>query len=149
MTAPPEAATTPTATPVPTPSGISVEILTAPDTAVAGKSFVVTWSVNSQVQKNIAHTAVHYGSEPKAEPLTLASYPSLTTPLGGTIPANFNTSLVINTTGVTYFRAHAIVDGSHYWSPEKMITISAPQNVTAATTPTPTPTATPTTGYGY
>ncbi len=137
---------TPTPTPAPTP-GISVEVLNAPSSAVAGKSFEVTWKVNSPMQKNITHTAVHYGNESKSEPLTLQSYPSLTTPQSGTIPNEFRANITINTAGVTYFRAHAIVDGMNYWSSEKTITISTPVNVTAAATPTATPTATTPSGY--
>lgn len=124
---------------------MGVEVLKAPATGEAGKSFEVSWRVNSPVQKNIAHTAVHYGKESKSEPLTLASYPSLTTPQGGTIPANFSTNIVINATGITYFRAHAIIDGNHYWSSEMMVNITAPSNVTAKVTPTVTPTPTATT----
>ncbi len=147
VTAPPKAAPTPTATPMtttPAPTGIGVEILKAPATAEAGKSFEVSWRVNSPVQKNIPHTAVHYGKESKSEPLTLASYPSLTAVQSGAIPADFSTNVVIDATGITYFRAHAIIDGNHYWSSEMMVTITAPSNVTAKVTPTVTPTPTPT-----
>lgn len=152
VTAPPEAAPTPTATPVtttPAPTGTGVEILKAPATAEAGKSFEVSWRVNSPVQKNIPHTAAHYGKESKSEPLTLKSYPSLTTPISGMIPAEFSTNMLINATGITYFRAHAIIDGKHYWSSEMMVTITTPSNVTAQVTPTVTPTARATTPGGY
>lgn len=129
VSAPPEVAPAPTPAPAETPA-TSVEVLGSPSSAEAGKSFEVTWKVNSPVQKNIPHTAVHYGSESKSEPLTLQSYPSLTTPQSSTVPNEFKASIVINTSGVTYFRAHAIIDGNHYWSSEKMITISSPANVT-------------------
>lgn len=123
---------TPTPTPTEMPSGLSVEVLASPSSAEAGKSFEVSWRVNSPVEKSITHTAVHYGQEAKSEPLTLQSYPSLTAPQGGKIPASFSASITINATGVTYFRAHAIIDGMHYWSGEKMITISAPAVPAAA-----------------
>ncbi|MDD5473574.1 MAG: hypothetical protein PHU34_05430 [Candidatus Methanoperedens sp.] len=128
VTAPPEAIPSPAATPVQTPAptpGISVEVLKAPASAVAGEKFEVSWRVNSPVRKDIPHTAVHYGQESKSEPLTLKSYPSLTTPQNGTIPADFSASIAVNVSGTTYFRAHAIIDGVNYWSEEKMITISA------------------------
>ncbi|MFA4934600.1 MAG: hypothetical protein WC568_02065 [Candidatus Methanoperedens sp.] len=144
---------TPTATPIPaTPTpGASVEVLNAPATAAAGQGFVVSWRVNNPTQVNIPHTAVHYGQESKSEPLTLKSYPSLTTPKNGTIPAEFSASITINATGITYFRAHAIIDGNNYWSSEMMVTITAPSNITTKVTPivTPTPTTTTTGGYGY
>lgn len=142
---------TPTATPIsatPTP-GASVEVLNAPATAVAGQGFVVSWRVNNPTQVNIPHTAVHYGQESKSEPLTLKSYPSLTTPKNGTIPAEFSANITINKAGVTYFRAHAIIDGANYWSEEKMITISAPANVSTMVTQSPTAVATTSRPYGY
>lgn len=144
---------TPTATSIPaTPTpGASVEVLNAPATAVAGQGFVVSWRVNNPTQVNIPHTAVHYGQESKSEPLTLSSYPSLTTPKNGTIPAEFSANITINKAGVTYFRAHAIIDGNNYWSSEMMVTITAPSNITTKVTPTvtPTPTTTVARGYGY
>lgn len=123
-----------TPTPTPIPKGVSVEVLKAPDTAAAGQSFEVVWRVNSPSQKQIPHTAVHYGSESKSEPLTLTSYPALTKVQNGTIPANFSAMIVINSTGTTYFRAHAIVDGVSFWSEEKTITISSSLNATPAAT---------------
>lgn len=141
---------TPVMTPIPTAAptpGAGVEILAAPATAVAGQGFVVSWRVNNPTRVNIQHTAVHYGTVSKSEPLTLASYPSLTTPISGMIPAEFNTTIVINKAGVVYFRAHAIIDGANYWSDERMITITAPLNATSAATPTAT--ATTSGGYGY
>jgi hypothetical protein len=116
-------------------AGTSVEVLTAPATAEAGHSFEVTWKVNSPVEKNITHTAVHYGNESKSEPLTLQSYPSLTTPQGGKIPASFRANITINNPGVLYFRAHAIIDTVFYWSPEQTITIT-PAPIVSGTAPT-------------
>lgn len=139
---------TPTATPTPAPTpATSIMVLTAPATAVAGQSFVVSWRVNNPTQINIPHTAVHYGPVSKSEPLTLSSYPSLTKPQGGIIPADFNANITINNAGIIYFRAHAIINGTNYWGDEQMITITAPANVTVKVTPTPTATASG--GYGY
>jgi hypothetical protein len=146
---------TPVMTPTPTPTtatptpGASVEVLNAPATAVAGQGFVVSWRVNNPIQVNIQHTAIHYGPVSKSEPLTLASYPSLTTPISGMIPAEFNATIVINKAGVVYYRAHAIIGGANYWSDERMITITAPLNATSIPSiATSTATAT-TSGYGY
>ena len=140
----PTAVPTPTATPVVTPSA-SVEVLNAPATAVAGRSFVISWRVNSPTEVNITHTAVHYGPQSESGPLTLQSYPSLTTPQGGIIPADFSANLTINTTGTTYFRAHAIINGTFYWSPEMTIVVNASS---ASATPTIRITPTPTISVG-
>lgn len=115
----------PTVPPAPTQQpGISVDILNAPASALVGKSFDVIWKVNSPVQKTIPHTAIHYGPDSQGEPLTLSSYPNLTTAQTGTIPSNFSVKMILNNTGTTYFRAHAIVDGIHYWSSERTISIT-------------------------
>ena len=132
--------TVPTVTVIPVPTqqtGSGVEILNAPTTAIAGKSFDVVWRVNSPSEKSIPHTAVHFGPQSQSEPLTLSSYPSLTTAQTGTIPANFSAKIIINSTGTTYFRAHAIVDGTNYWSQERTIMISS-STVNVIGTPTVT-----------
>jgi len=155
VSAPPKITPSPTETPMPTPTptpaqvvGVSVEILKAPATAEASKSFEISWRVNSPEQKTIPHTAVHYGPDSKSEPLTLTSYPTLTLVQNGTIPADFSTNITIGKTGIIYFRAHAIIDGTNYWSDEKMITVTVPMNVSATAVVTPTATAT-TSGGGY
>jgi hypothetical protein len=160
MSTPPQATPVPTetpATPVPTASmptptptpGYSVEVLSAPATAAAGQSFMVSWRVNSPVQKNINHTAVHYGPDSKSVNLTLSSYPSLTTVQKGTIPADFSANITIGKTGIFYFRAHAIIDGTNYWSDEKTINITIPSTVSIQVTPTATATSSGYGGYGY
>jgi hypothetical protein len=112
-----------------------VDILNAPDTAVPGKSFDVIWKVNSPGEKTISNTAIHYGSQSEAEPLMITSYPKLTPIQSGTIPANFSAKIIINSTGITYFRAHAIIDGVNYWSLEKILTVSAPPIIIVTSIP--------------
>ncbi len=139
----PTPAATPMLTPTPSPTpGYSVEVLSAPATAAAGQSFTVSWRVNSPVQKTINHTAVHYGPDSKSEPLTLTSYPSLTAVQSGTIPNDFSANITISKTGIFYFRAHAIIDGTNYWSGEKTINITIP-TTTSVVTPTVTVTSYP------
>ncbi|MGB8215748.1 MAG: hypothetical protein WCE94_00440 [Candidatus Methanoperedens sp.] len=144
----PPVTATPMTTPAPTPAP-SVMVLTAPTTAVAGQSFVVTWRVNSPTQITIPHTAVHYGPDPESEPLTLKSYPALTPVQNGTIPADFSANITIGKTGVIYFRAHAIIEGANVWSDERTINITAPTNVPSMVTQTPTATATASPSRGY
>jgi len=126
----------PTATAVPTPApGTNVEILNVPATAAPGKAFAAVWRVNSPDERNIQHTAVHYGPQPESEPLTLTSYPNLTPVQSGTIPANFTTFIIINSTGNMYFRAHAIIEGVNYWSSEKIIVVSSLPTITVTAIP--------------
>ena len=91
-----------------------------------GQSFLVRWQVNSSVETEIPHTAVHYGPEPVSGELTLESYPFLTVPINGSIPAEFEDSLVLEEAGMVYFRAHAIVDETSYWSDEQSIEVLEP-----------------------
>ncbi|MEQ9731454.1 MAG: hypothetical protein ABOK23_12700 [Candidatus Methanoperedens sp.] len=147
------APTTPMPTPTPTPTpGYSVEVLSAPAAAEAGQSFMVSWRVNSPIQETINHTAVHYGPDSKSGNLTLTSYPSLTTPQSGTIPADFSGNITLGKTGIFYFRAHAIIDGTFYWSDEKTINITIPTTVSIKASPTATATTSGMYGgggYGY
>jgi MarR-like DNA-binding transcriptional regulator SgrR of sgrS sRNA len=43
--------------------------------------------------------------------------------------------IIINSTGITYFRAHAIIDGVNYWSLEKILTVSAPPIIIVTSIP--------------
>ncbi len=137
VTPAPTSTPAPTVTPTPVPTPVaSVEVLQAPKTVQAGKSFQIRWRVNSDIQTNITHTAVHYGPESKSEPLTLQSYPNLTTPQGGMIPADFSANLTISSPGTIYFRAHAIINTVYYWSPEMTLVVNAsPTPVVIVTSP--------------
>ncbi len=154
---PPQATPTPTATqtpvptatptPTPTPTPYGVDVISAPATAAAGQSFTVSWKVNSPVRETINNTAVYYGPDSRSEPLTLSSYPSSTAPQNGKIPNTFSANITIGKTGVFYFRALAVIDGTNYWSAEKVINITIPK--ITSVTPTVTVTSYPYGGYGY
>ena len=123
-----------TPTPIETASvptvDIDVKVSNAPTNVKAGQSFEISWRVDSTEEQNILHTAIHYGPESKSDPVKIQSYPNLTTPRAGLIPADFKANITINKTGTTYFRAHAIVDGENFWSNEMMLTVATPENVT-------------------
>lgn len=105
---------------------IGVEVLEAPESVEAGQSLQVRWQVNSPLETEIPHTAVHYGPESVSGELTLESYPFLTVPKNGTIPAEFEDTLLLEEAGTVYFRAHAIVDEISYWSDEQSIEVLEP-----------------------
>ena len=111
--------TEPRASSVPT-----IDITDAPSRAEAGSPFTVTWKVNSNVEYQTSHTAVHYGPYSESEPLTLTSYSNISNVYGGLIPAIFSSDIIVNTPGVIYFRAHIIINDVNYWSKEKSIIIS-------------------------
>ncbi|VVB92964.1 Uncharacterised protein [uncultured archaeon] len=147
MTPTPTATLTPMTTPAPTPA-TSVVVLTAPTTAIASQSFMVSWRVNP-TQVTIPYTAVYYGPDSKSEPLSLTSYPGKTDVLNGTTPADFSANITIGKTGIFYFRAYAMIDGTNYWSDERTINITAPTIVSIKITPAATATTSGGGVFGY
>ena len=113
---------------------IAISLTTTPSTAIAGESLAIAWSIESP-EKTINHTAVHYGPSSVSNPQVPADYPSASsfqcTQTPCSIPGSFSTSLSIPESGTYYYRAHAIVDGMHYWSSERTITVSAPAQAPA------------------
>lgn len=111
--------------------GPGVTITDAPSSIDAGQTFDVYWRIDSPVQRNIQHTAVHYGTSPVAGDLgtdvapAASGYPDLTPPKAVTIPGTFSDTISTSSVGTVYFRAHAIVDGKHYWSDESSILVTA------------------------
>jgi uncharacterized protein YgiB involved in biofilm formation len=79
----------------------------------------------------------------------LTSYPGKTDVLNGTIPADFSANITISKTGIFYFRAYAIIDGTNYWSAERTINITIPTTVSIKVTPAATATTSGYGGYGY
>lgn len=117
--------------PQPSEPTIKISIISIPSTAQTGSSFNVGWKIESNEQKSITHTAVHYGttSSPGALPKDIApsnsGYPNIAGLVtSATIPFIFSTT--INTPSqetIFYLRAHVVVDGKNYWSEEKAVNI--------------------------
>lgn len=109
----------------------SVAIVSAPPSVPLGEDFEVVWRVDSPVQKEIAHTAVHYGANSipgvlgtEAGPAA-SGYQFVSLIQKGTIPGTFTSSIGTRSPGTLYFRAHAIIDGNNYWSPERSILVTS------------------------
>ena len=101
-----------------------------PETAYTNTPFSVIWEIRSDRQVDIPHTAVHYGVLPVANPQAATDYPSAGKYLEGTIPGSFNDGITIASSGIYYFRVHAIVDGKDIWTDERKITVVAPSTST-------------------
>ncbi len=121
----------------------SVEITSIPEKVAQGDVIKVTWMVKGQGLK-ATHTALHYGKESKAGAFGLdvgpaaSGYPSLTAGfLSGeyALPMEFNGEIKAEEAGIIYLRAHAIVDGKHYWTAEKMIEVLQGPGVTLTSLP--------------
>ena len=111
---------------------VKVYLVDLPATVNANSKFVVKWRVDSNQQKDITHTAVHYGSASVGGALSAdvspanSGYPSFTPEYASgnfKIPNEFSTAMVLESKGIIFARAHVIVDGKNYWSDEKSIQV--------------------------
>ncbi len=105
----------------------------APSDGRVNRSLQVTWNIKSPLMK-ILHTAVHYdyASHPgilgKDVTPEQAGYPTLTTEFASgnfTVPRAFQAQILPDKEGMLYLRAHAIVDGKHYWTEERTAEIKS------------------------
>lgn len=112
--------------------GTSVVIVDPPARATAGTPVGIRWSVQAPVGSTATHTAIHWGSAsrlgtfgtdviPQASgyPNLLPDYASGNFPL----PRAFSGALTFAPPGTYFYRAHAMIGGLHYWSPEYNITV--------------------------
>jgi len=141
-------------------AAVSILYLSSPISAEPGQSFTVEWKVDSNLQTDIIHTAVHYGivSYPGALSAEItpqdSGYPStagLVT--SATIPNTFSAAITAQESETTlYYRAHAIVDSKNYWAEEKTVkvtmAVTAP-GVSAPPEQMPAPPASSGGGGGY
>lgn len=130
----------------------SVRLLSTPRAGRTNQQFNVTWRVSSPIHKTINHTAVHFGytSRPGELGLTVAppnaGYPGLTPTHAkkrSEIPATFSDKIIPDKVGTLYLRAHAIIDGKHYWADETSIEIKKRYLFSSPETPKPKPRPTP------
>ncbi|MBI4171063.1 MAG: hypothetical protein HY514_05160 [Candidatus Aenigmarchaeota archaeon] len=110
----------------------SIDVTTYPSTANLDGTVNITWVVKGPAL-NFQHTAVHYGYEHrpgnflKTTTPDEAGYPALSDVYNGTSPATFTVSIPVINPGTLYFRAHAIINGAHYWSKEYTSTVKQEQ----------------------
>ena len=130
----------------------SVRLLSTPRAGRTNRKLNVTWRVSSPLRKTINHTAVHFGYTSRPGELGLniappnAGYPGLTPTHAkkrSEIPATFSDKIVPDKVGTLYLRAHAIIDGGHYWGDETSIEIKGGFLFSPPETPRPKPKPTP------
>lgn len=109
-----------------------IELISAPQVAEFGQRTVFTWRVAGPSGTVIPHTAIHYDedSNPAKFALTVApdqsGYRELTLEFASgefEIPREFSTHVTFDEVGTFYYRAHAIVNGQHYWTDERSIEV--------------------------
>lgn len=108
---------------------LTVTILNYTSAANTSEPINVTWEVSMDADLNstdlaVEHTDIHYGNETVDQPSNETAYGNQTEELAGPIGV-FNTSFMVETNGTLYARAHAVLNGSDYWSDEVVIQVSA------------------------
>lgn len=120
----------------PEPPSLTVTLTTAPTEATAGSPIEVAWNVSGG-SGEIDHTGFHWANTSVADPQSPADYGNTTgAQEPAQIPGSFNGSFTIEQAGTIHARAHALVNGTHFWSEETTITVTEPP------APEPTPNVT-------
>jgi plastocyanin len=95
-----------------------VTILSCPSTVSVGEHFPVTWNVTGGIPGVITHSAIHLG---------MSMTDIISVVVSGNTPQTFTATIAApNQTGTFSIRAHAIVDGTSYFSDLKTITVEQP-----------------------
>lgn len=140
------------------PASYSVTLVNVPNQTAAGAVTTFTWRVDGP-PATINHTSVHFGRTSTPGSLDTNIAPSDTTyedlikdfDKGKyNIPLQFVGNTPIATPGSYFFRAHAVIDGKHFWTDERALEVTRPPTPTKRTarvqvteeeievTPTPT-----------
>lgn len=104
-----------------------------PEQVSVGSFVAVKWTVTVPTQSTTTHTALHYDTRSHAGALGTSVTPAaagyanlLADYANGTfaIPAEFTGNITAPATaGTLYLRAHAIIEGKHYWTDEVSISV--------------------------
>ena len=120
-----------------------VLLIDAPTQGIMDQVLTFTWDVTG-VPTTVNHTSVHFGTESTPGDLGKNVAPDATkyedlikdfANQSNPIPFRFIGNHTFEEAGTYYFRAHAIINGEHYWTEEKTL------EVAKATTQKVTPTA--------
>lgn len=110
----------------------AISIISIPGTVKEGEKVDIRWKIDSEAPLTAVHTAIHYDTSSHPGPFTTeigpeeSGYPSLTIEYASgqfPIPGEFTTSLEAPAAEKIYLRAHTIVDGKNYWTPETSVGI--------------------------
>lgn len=113
-------------------SGTSVAVSAPPIDGRAGTPVPLTWDVQAPVGAVATHTAIHWGTSSVVGELGTevgpgaAGYSNLLPDYAAgsfALPRTFTGAVTFPVAGTFYYRAHAIIDGKNYWSPEYAVVI--------------------------
>lgn len=108
---------------------LTVTILNYTSTANTSEPINLTWEVSMDADLNstdlaVEHTDVHFGNESVTQVANATAYGNQSAEQTGPIGV-FNTTITVTTNGTLYMRAHAVLNGSDYWSDEVVIQVNA------------------------
>ncbi len=100
----------------------TVNVTSYPANVTEGTNFTIKFEVSGGTgQGNISHAAVHWGlSSGGAD---IKDYGRFSRVYTGRVPQNFSVELIAPESGMIYFRAHALIDGTDVYSNEYQIRI--------------------------
>jgi plastocyanin len=107
---------------------LTVVIINATTATNTSEPINVTWEVSIDGDVNstdieVEHTDVHWGNESVSDPMGTSAYPNQTDEQSGA-PGIFNATFTIDTNGTYYVRAHAVLNGSDFWSEESIVQVN-------------------------
>ncbi len=117
-------------------SAPAVSIVSVPEAAHIGEEFQITWKVDGPLIK-IPSTSIQFDTKSHSGALGIDQNPTQVGYSGHTneysvgsfdIPNTF-TAKITPIAGATslYYRAHALINGENYWTPEQLLTVAKPQ----------------------
>lgn len=114
--------------------GWTLEVLEVPANVQMNESFTIRWKISGP-ETTTDHTAVHFGltstSDKAMEDVAIPDYDALTEVRTGDVPGEYEATMRLDFPGTIHFRAHTIVDGVNWWSPEQTIQVDGtPMEVT-------------------
>ena len=123
---PPEQPQPPVVLPPMPSSSPTIDIISYDSLVDVGSTTLITWRIKSETQKNIDHTAIHYGFQPVPNVALPSDYSLVSSIINGTIPGTFSVNIEFDTPGTYFFRAHAVIDETNVWSGEQSISVIEP-----------------------
>ena len=109
---------------MPESTGVSIFLTNSPSVAYVNSPIRFLWSIESNDQVLVSHTAIHYDTKSVPSPKAYTDYAKAGRFLEGDAPGKFSDSMTVQETGTYYYRAHAVVGGEGIWTDEKSFTVS-------------------------
>ncbi|MBI2633578.1 MAG: cupredoxin domain-containing protein [Parcubacteria group bacterium] len=108
-----------------TQKSFSVAFEQVPQSGEANKPISLSWRVESSEAMEINHTAIHFGYQSVFDPKLPGDYKGGASEIkAGQIPSSFSSEIMPTSAGTLFLRAHALIDGKHFWSDEAAMTIN-------------------------